>query len=263
MSPSATASGAVGLSFVSKKWFSRRIAETDFSRSVARTWAARHNETYMTKNQTSSLTTVPQVERRILVIRGQKVMIDADLAELYGVPTKALNQAVKRNAERFPADFMFQLSAVEKAEVVTNCDHLVRLKFSKALPYAFTEHGAIQASNVLASPQAVEMGVYVVRAFVRLREVLASSRELAAKLDALEQKTERLSLQHETFAGNTRVQLKQVFEALRQLMAPPAQTDKRPIGFITSQEKRGKRRGRFRVSAKHSLSRQGNFPIHR
>jgi len=204
---------------------------------------ARHNETWMknAKTQSGTLTAAPHIERRILVIRGQKVMIDADLAELYGVPTKALNQAVKRNADRFPADFMFQLTAAEKAEVVTNCDHLAKLRFSRTLPFAFTEHGAIQASNVLASPQAVEMGVYVVRAFVRLREVLASSRELAAKLDALEQKTERLSLQHETFAGSTRAQLKQVFEALRRLMAPPAQTDKRPIGFVTPQEKKGKR----------------------
>jgi len=136
------------------------------------------------------LAPAPRIERRILVIRGQKVMIDAGLAELYGVPTKALNQAVKRNAARFPEDFMFRLSPEEKQEVVTNCDHLARLKFSKVLPFAFTEHGAIQAANVLASPQAEEMGVYVVRAFVRLREVLSGTKELAAKLDALEQKTE-------------------------------------------------------------------------
>ncbi len=181
--------------------------------------------------------TVLRVEQRILVIRGLKVMIDADLAELYGVPTKRLNEQVKRNVERFPADFMFQLSAEEKAEVVANCDHLSKLKFSKALPFTFTEHGAIQASNVLASPQAVEMGVYVVRAFVRLREVLASSRELAAKLDALEQKTELLSLQHDTLAINTRAQFKQVFEALRQLMTPPAESPKRPIGFVTDEKK--------------------------
>ncbi len=83
----------------------------------------------MTKSQTGSPTTVPQIERRILVIRGQKVMIDADLAELYGVPTKRLNEQVKRNAERFPADFMFRLTAAEKAEVVANCDHLAKLKF--------------------------------------------------------------------------------------------------------------------------------------
>jgi hypothetical protein len=191
----------------------------------------------------NSLAPVLRIESRILVIRDQKVMIDADLAQLYGVPTKALNQAVKRNAARFPADFVFQLSAAEKQEVVTNCDHLAKLKFSKSLPFAFTEHGAIQASNVLASPQAVEMGVYVVRAFVRLREALSSTQELAAKLDALEQKTELLSLQHETFAGNTRAQLKQVFEALRQLMAPPPAPKKRPIGFVTGEETKDKGKG--------------------
>lgn len=189
---------------------------------------------------TDSLAPVLRIESRILVIRGQRVMIDTDLAELYGVPTKALNQAVKRNAARFPEDFMFRLSPEEKQEVVTNCDHLAQLKFSKLPPFAFTEHGAIQAANVLASPQAEEMGVYVVRAFVRLREVLASSRELSAKLDALEQKTELLSLQHETFAGNTRAQLKQVFEALRQLMAPPPEPPKRPIGFVTTEDRGGK-----------------------
>jgi hypothetical protein len=99
------------------------------------------------------------------------------------------------------------------------------------------------AATVLNSPRAVEVSVYVVRAFVRLRETLASSQELAAKLDALEQKTELLSLQHETFAGNTRAQLKQVFEALRQLMAPPPAPKKRPIGFVTGEEKKPKGEG--------------------
>ena len=183
-------------------------------------------------NGTTFPSTLLRVDQRILRLRGQKVMIDSDLAELYGVPTKALNQAVKRNLERFPADFMFQLTAEEKAEVVTSCDHLAKLKFSPSLPFAFTEHGAIQAANVLASPQAVAMGIYVVRAFVRLREELAASRELAARLDALEEKTERLSLQHETFSRNTQVQLKQVFQALRQLMETPTEEEKRPIGFM-------------------------------
>ena len=176
-----------------------------------------------------------RIESRILLIRGQRVMIDADLAELYGVPTKALNQAVKRNAARFPADFMFQITPEEKQEVVTNCDHLAKLKFSKSLPFAFTEHGAIQASNVLASPQAVEMGVYVVRAFVRLRALIATQRNLAARLDELEEKTERLALAHDTFSRNTRTQLKQVFDAVRELMTPP-DPPKRPIGFITPEE---------------------------
>lgn len=126
-------------------------------------------------------------------------MIDTDLAELYGVPTKRLNEQVKRNQERFPADFLFQLTAAEKQEVVANCDHLAKLKFSKTLPYAFTEHGAIQAANVLASPQAIEMGVYVVRAFVRLRELVVSNKELALSLDELESKTDLMSLKQETF----------------------------------------------------------------
>ena len=180
---------------------------------------------------------VEAISSRIMVIRGQKVMIDTDLANLYGVPTKALNQAVKRNAGRFPEDFMFQLTAGEKAEVVTNCDHLAKLKFSKALPFAFAEHGAIQAANVLASPQAVEMGVYVVRAFVRLREVLASNRELASRLDVLEETTEALAAQHGALARSTRAQFRQVFDAIRDLMTPPEPPLKRPIGFVPLEEK--------------------------
>lgn len=116
---------------------------------------------------------------------------------------------------------MFPLTMAEKAEVVTNCGHLAKLKFSKSPPYAFTEHGAIQAANVLASTQAVEMGVYVVRAFVRLREVLASNRELAIRLDGLEQSTVALAARRDAFARNTRVQLKQLFAAIRDLMASP------------------------------------------
>lgn len=189
---------------------------------------------------TPATTPLAHIERRILVIRGHKVMIDADLASLYGVPTKALNQAVKRNAQRFPPDFMFQLTAAEKQEVVTNCDHLAKLKFSKSLPFAFTEHGAIQAANVLASPQAIDMGVYVVRAFVHLRELVVSNKELALRLDDLENKMELMSLKHDTFEHNTRVQLKQVFEALRELMAPPEPAGKRSIGFVAPEEKPGK-----------------------
>ncbi len=181
-----------------------------------------------------------QIESRILLIRGQKVMIDADLAVLYGVPTKRLNEQVKRNSERFPQDFMFTLTAQEKAEVVANCDHLAKLKFSKALPFVFTEHGAIQAANVLASPQAIEMGVYVVRAFVRLREMIVTNGELARRLDELEQTTEALSLRHDTFAHNTRAQLKQVFDAIRELMEPAETVKKQPIGFVTPEEKSAK-----------------------
>jgi ORF6N domain len=137
---------------------------------------------------------------------------------------------------RFPGDFLFQLTAAEKTEVVANCDHLQKLKYSKALPFAFTEHGAIQAANVLASSQAVEMGIYVVRAFVHLRQAAGLNAELSKRLAELEQKTERVEMSHDTFSRNTRAQLKQVMDALRELMVPP-DPPKRPIGFVTPEDK--------------------------
>ena len=182
---------------------------------------------------------LPRIEGRILQLRGLRVMIDANLASLYGVETRVLNQAVKRNAARFPPDFMFRLSEAEKQEVVTNCDHLRKLKFSKSLPFAFTEYGAVALANVLASEQAVEMGIFVVRAFVRLRELAATHADLAKRLDELELKTEALDMSHETFSRNTRNQLKQDFDALRELMAPP-DPPKRQIGFITADESKPK-----------------------
>ena len=190
----------------------------------------------MPSQSTTTPALLPRIESRIVVLRGLRLMIDADLAVLYGVTTKRLNEQVKRNADRFPGDFMFKLNAAEKAEVVANCDHLGKLKFSKVLPYAFTEHGAIQAANVLASPQAVEMGIFVVRAFVRMRELAAVHADLAKRLSELEQKAEGLALTHDTFSRNTRVQLKQLIEAVNQLMAPP-DPPKRPIGFVTPEDK--------------------------
>ena len=178
----------------------------------------------------------PRIEGRIQLIRGSRVMLDADLAVLYGVSTKALNQAVKRNVNRFPPDFRFELTDAEKTEVVTNCDHLAKLKFSKTLPHAFTEHGAIQAANVLASAQAVEMGIYVVRAFVKLREAAIEHRDLSKRLDALEEKTDALAMDHDSFSRNTRLQLRQVLDALRELTTPP-ETPKRPIGFVPPEDK--------------------------
>jgi len=166
---------------------------------------------------TSKLAITPErIERAILLIRGQRVMLDADLAELYGVLTKALNQAVKRNPDRFPPDFMFRLTRREKREVVTNCDHLRRLKFSPALPSAFTEHGALMLANVLNSRRAVEVSVFIVRAFLKLRAMLASNRELARRLDEMERKYD--------------TQFKVVFEAIRGLMKPD-QKPRRRIGF--------------------------------
>jgi hypothetical protein len=186
-----------------------------------------------------------RIESRILLMRGHRVMIDADLAALYGVPTKRLNEQVKRNIERFPSDFMFQLTAVETAAVVANGDHLGRLKFGKALPLAFTEHGAIQAANVLNSGQAVDMGVYVVRAFVRLREIIVSNTELASRLNELESKVDLMSVRHDTFAHGTDIQLKQLFEAIRQLMAPPQTASKQPIGFVVPEDKPGRPKGKL------------------
>jgi len=172
-----------------------------------------------------------RIEACILSLRGQRVVLDTDLAELYGVPTKRLNEQVKRNTSRFPADFMFQLNAEEKAEVVANCDHLSKLKFSKSMPYAFTEHGAIQAANVLASPQAIEMGIYVVRAFVQLRQAAITHTDLAQRLTDLELKVEGLEIKTDNFAHNTRTQLRQIFEALHALTQPP-DPPKRAIGFV-------------------------------
>ena len=119
--------------------------------------------------QPNKIIQVHAIQKRILLIRGQKVIIDADLADAYGVPTRRLNEQVKRNKDRFPEDFMFQLSIEEKAEVIARCDHLEKLKFSKARPFAFTEYGAIMAASVLNSSRAVEVSVFVVRAFVAFR----------------------------------------------------------------------------------------------
>ena len=166
-----------------------------------------------------SLVPTERIDRMILLVRGQKVMLDADLAELYGVPTKALNQAVKRNADRFPEDFMFRLNAEEKKEVVANCDHLRSLRFSPGSPCAFTEHGALMLASVLNSRRAVEVSVFVVRAFVRLREMLSSHRELAKKVSELERKSK----------GHDE-QIRSLVAAIRQLMTPDEKKTKR-IGF--------------------------------
>lgn len=208
---------------------------------------------------TSTTVLMPRIESRIQIIRGLRVMVDVDLAALYGVETKRLNEQVKRNRERFPSDFLFQLTPQEKAEVVANCDHLQKLKFSKALPFAFTEHGAIQAANVLASAQAVEMGIYVVRAFVQLRQASAVHADLAKRLTELELTTERLELSHDTFSRNTRNQLRQVFEALRELadkVAPvePPPAPKRPIGFVTHEEPPSKPKA---AKKKTAINKQG------
>jgi hypothetical protein len=185
-----------------------------------------------------ALVSVERIERAILIVRGHKVMLDADLAALYGVETRVLMQAVKRNLERFPKDFMFQLNnqvvvALKSQSVISNPPGRGG---RRSMPNAFTEHGALMAATVLNSPRAVEMSLYVVRAFVRMREVLATHKELAKKLEALEKKTEALALKHDALATTTRAQFKEVIEALRALMTPP-EPKKRPIGFVTPEEK--------------------------
>jgi hypothetical protein len=168
----------------------------------------------------SSIVPTERIQQIILLIRGEKVIIDADLAALYGVETRRLNEQVVRNIDRFPADFMFQLSAEEKTEVIANCDNLSKLRFYRGLPYAFTEHGAIMAASVLNTPRAVEMSVFVVRAFVRLRAFLATHKELAEKLAELEHKLQS----HDE-------QIVAIIDAIKRLMAPPGPADKRRIGF--------------------------------
>lgn len=166
---------------------------------------------------TGTLIPVERIERTILLIRGEKVILDTDLAALYGVTTKRLNEQVRRNQARFPPDFMFQLTPEEKAEVVANCDHLAQLKYSSSAPFAFTEHGALMAANVLSSPRAVAASVAVVRAFIRLRQMLSSHEGLRRKLEELEQRVE--------------AQFKQVFSTLYALMEPPEIGDRERIGF--------------------------------
>jgi phage regulator Rha-like protein len=170
----------------------------------------------------SSLVPMERIDRAILMLRGQKVILDADLAFLYGVTTKALNQAVKRNENRFPPDFMFLLTKEEKEEVVTNCDHLSRLRFSHSFPHAFTEHGVLMLANVLNSERAVRVSVQVVRAFIRLREALTTHQDLARKLAEVEKKYD--------------AQFKVVFEAIRRLMAKPEPPRKR-IGFLAKERR--------------------------
>ena len=146
-------------------------------------------------------------------------MLDADLAELYRVTTSRLNEQVKRNRSRFPPDFMFRLTADERAEVIAKCDHLRRLKFSLTMPTAFTEHGALMLASVLNSAVAVQVSIEIVRVFIRVREAVSAHRDLAAKVGLLERKYDR--------------QFKVVFDAIRALMSNP-RPRKRRIGFRTA-----------------------------
>ncbi|HJX64053.1 MAG TPA: ORF6N domain-containing protein [Polyangia bacterium] len=177
---------------------------------------------------------VPEsVERAIIVLRGRRVILDSDLATLYGVTVSVFNQAVKRNMERFPADFAFQLTREEYESLRSQ---MVILKAGrgahrKYLPYVFTEHGAVMAASVLNSPKAVEMSVEVVRAFMRFRQILAANRQLAARVDDLERKMNQSNAAHSKNIGT-------LFDAVRSLMTAP-EKPKRQIGFQTKGKGRG------------------------
>lgn len=176
-----------------------------------------------------------QVSRQIFVLRGQKVLLDTDLAVLYGVQTKRLLEQVKRNRKRFPSDFVFRVSDQElinlRSQIATSSLESRGWGGKRYDPYVFTEHGALMAANVLHSKRAIEVCVFVVRAFIRLRNTLSAHKDLVKKLDELEKKTESLANKHDALASTTRDQFRQVIETLRQLMAPQ-ETRRKPIGFV-------------------------------
>ncbi len=165
---------------------------------------------------------VEVIEQRIFLIRGEKVMIDRDLAELYQVPTKALNQAVRRNKERFPETFMFRLSLYERNELVTICDRFEGLKHSTSMPLAFTEQGVAMLSSILKSKRAIQVNIQIMNTFVHLRRMLADNKVLSQRLEELERKYD--------------TQFKVVFDALRKLITPP-DPPKRSIGFQVKEKK--------------------------
>lgn len=171
------------------------------------------------RKKPNALVYLEGIQPRIFTIRGQKVLIDSDLAKLYGIETKRLNEQVKRNRERFPEDFLFQLTNEECDSLRSQFATLKRGQHRKYFPYAFTEHGALMAASVLNSPRAIEMSVFVVRAFVRLREILYSQKELAEKIAELESKV-----------GDHDASINTILFAIKQLMSVPPRSPKR-IGF--------------------------------
>jgi hypothetical protein len=166
-----------------------------------------------------NVVSIVKVQKRILMLRGQRVILDQDLAQLYGVETKTLKRAVRRNLERFPLDFMFCLTVEESSRLRYQFGTLERGQHSKYLPYAFSEEGVAMLSSVLRSQQAIKVNIAIMRAFVRLREILAAHKNLVHKLEELERKYETHDLKIRT-----------IFEAIRQLMEPERSSDRR-IGF--------------------------------
>ena len=182
----------------------------------------------------------PLIQSRILSLRGQRVMLDADLAQLYGVETRAVVQAAKRNAQRFPADFMFQLlpeewDCLRSQTVISNVSSAGR-GGRRTAKYDFTAQGVAMLSSVLSSEQAAALNIEIMRTFLRVRELATTHQDLAKRLAELEMKSEGIELSHDTFSRNTRAQLKQVFDAIRELITPP-DPPKQPIGFVPPEDK--------------------------
>ena len=173
----------------------------------------------------TEITPIESIIRKIIFLHNEKILLDRDLAELYGVSTKALNQAVTRNRRRFPPDFMFRVTKAEKDELVTNCDRFRSLKHSSAMPRAFTEQGVAMLSSVLNSDRAIEVNIAIMRAFVQLRKITSSQKQLARKLQEIEARLE----DHDESIGA-------IFEAIQQLMTPPEEPRKR-IGFEVKEPK--------------------------
>jgi phage regulator Rha-like protein len=173
----------------------------------------------MTKKKTDIAIPDEVVINKIFIIREKKVMIDTDLAELYGVPTKRLNEQVKRNMKRFPEDFMFQLNQEEKQALIENFSHLNRLKYSPNLPFVFTEHGAVMLASVLNSERAIEVNVQIVRIFTRMRELVLTHKDILLKLEQLERKSVKQD-----------DEIKLIFDYLRELLNPKTEPP-RKIGF--------------------------------
>ena len=157
-----------------------------------------------------------RILNKIYVLRGEKVMLDHDLAELYGVQTKRINEQVKRNIKRFPHEFMFQLSREERNEVITICDNLNPLKYAKTMPFAFTEHGLAMLSSVLNSDRAIQVNIELIKAFIRLRKMMSTQRNLQKKIEAMENKYDK--------------QFRVIFEAIKQLLNED-EKPKHKIGF--------------------------------
>ena len=179
----------------------------------------------MAKKQIQVGFTDESVMNKILFIRNKKVMIDRDLAELYGVDTRQLNQQVKRNIKKFPKDFMIQLTAKEKDKIVATCDHLQSLKFSKTLPFAFTEHGAVMLASVLNSDRAIEVNIQIVRIFTKMKELLLTHKDILLKLEQAEKKMNK---------NGDDIEL--IFKYLKQLLTAPEPEPRTRIGFRRKEE---------------------------